>query len=377
MISEVDTPRLPARGFSLLEVLASVAIITVLMGAVFAFMIQVQKRMQGTLVISESNQTARAAMELMTQEIGQAGFNPQFANSVTDSSSITAAPTGTCVTLNTISGIYPGDYLVVDTGASQETVQVQATTNGALPGKTACATANQIKAVFQYCHGTSTAPCPAGGSSTPIPFASYKFPNPSGILQGQTVSFSGSNITVSNDHVLAFFGDIENNQTPQYVVYSLYNPTSAAPISVTINGSTYYLYNLYRSATNLNFGAAINNNHASPLVENVLYKDITGVGPVGPTGLPIFGYPSNVNVAITPTVVTVVGTVVINLCVAVNPRALETGTQVQWYTMASQIRPVNMWAAVTITSSGGTKYLGQLPQGVPMTFPSPIANYYF
>src|SRR5713226_185882 len=124
MILDVETLSLrrePANsGFSLLEMLASVVIITILMGAVFAFMIQVQKRMQGSLVISESNQTARAAMELMTQEIGQAGFNPQFTSSITDSSSITATPTGTCVTLNSITGIYPGDFLTVDTGASQE-----------------------------------------------------------------------------------------------------------------------------------------------------------------------------------------------------------------------------------------------------------------
>jgi Tfp pilus assembly protein PilW len=139
--------------------LTSVVIITILMGTVFAFMISVQKRIQGSLVISQSNQTARAAMELMTQEIGQAGFNPQFTNLVTESTVITASATPTCVALSTIRGIYPGDFVIVDTGANQEIVQVQATSNGALPGGTKCSGANQIKATFKMCHGTATGPC--------------------------------------------------------------------------------------------------------------------------------------------------------------------------------------------------------------------------
>jgi hypothetical protein len=315
-------------------------------------------------------------MELMTQEIGQAGFNPQFANQLTDATAITPSATPACVTLNSISGVYPGDFLVVDVGAFMETVQVVATSIGKISGQTVCGAANQIKAVFKSCHGTAVVPCGPTGSTLPIPFTSYKFPYPTGILRGKSLTWGSSTVTISNDHILAFFGDIENAQSPQYVVYSLYNPTPgvAAP-SVTINSQTYYLYNLYRSATNLTYTTGTANNNASPLVQNVIYQDITGVNPVGPTAQPIFGYPDNVNVSITPAVVTVVGTVVMNLCVAVNPKSLETGTAVQWYTMASQIRPMNLWAAVTVNVTGGSKYLVQDPLGLPMTFPA-LTTYY-
>src|SRR3989442_7705717 len=96
-----------ARGFSLLEILTSMVIITVLMGALFTFMFQAQKKLQGTMVTSQSNQSARAAMELMTQEIGQAGFNPQFVNAKTASAAITASPTAQCITLSDINFVFP------------------------------------------------------------------------------------------------------------------------------------------------------------------------------------------------------------------------------------------------------------------------------
>ena len=356
-------------GFSLLELLTSVAIITLLMGAVFSFMFQAQKRLQGSLVVSESNQTARAAMELMTQEVGQAGFNPQYTNTKTCSAAVTAAPTKQCLTLDSITGINPGDWLNIDAGANYEVVQAVATSNGAVSGSTACASANQIGAVFLMNH------------TNPFPVTSYKFPYPTGILRGSTVSWGGTNVTVSNDHMLAFFGDINNDGTIYYVVYSLYNPSTAPLTSLTISvggtPKTFYLYNLYRSITPLTFTGTPANNKASPLVENVIYQDITGVNPVGPTSQPIFAYPNPVSVAIVPSVVSIVGTVVTNLCVAVNPKALESGTTIQWYTMATQIRPMNLWSAVTISAAGGGKYLTETPVGLPMTFPNTLSNYYF
>ncbi len=220
----------------------------------------------------------------------------------------------------------------------------------------------------------------AHSSTMPFPVASYQFPYPGGILSGATVSWGGTNITVSNDHVLAFYGDINNDRTMNYVVYSLYNPTSGTPPQVTVNGTTYNLYNLYRSITPVTFnsGATIANHAASAFVGNVMYQDITSVSnPTGPTGQPIFAYPNTVTLAITPSTVSVVGTVVINLCVAVNPKALEQGNVVQWYTMATQIRPVNLWGSVTVNVTGGSKYLVQSPVGLPMAFPSSLSNYYF
>ena len=76
-------------GFSLMEMLVSIAIIVLLMSAVFPFLFQAQKRFQGNVVVSEANQAARAGLEVMTQEIGQAGYNPQFTVNKTSSTSLT------------------------------------------------------------------------------------------------------------------------------------------------------------------------------------------------------------------------------------------------------------------------------------------------
>jgi prepilin-type N-terminal cleavage/methylation domain-containing protein len=374
----------PSAGFSLLELLASVAIIGIVMGGVFMFLNQSQKRFQGNTVITESNQAARAGLEVMAQEIGQAGFNPQYTSSITSSAAVAASATAQCVTLNSISGINPGDWVSIDSGAAYEQVQVLATSNGALSGQTACGGAKQIKAVFEQCHNQNTVPCPAGGSTGAFPIVSYKFPYPAGIIQGQTVSYGGSSPTISNDHILAmFYGDTNNSGNLWYVVYSLYNPTSASPTSVTIGAQTFYLYTLYRSVTQVTFATGATVTHAYPLVQNVLYQDINGTNPVGPsavsggTGQPIFTYRFTAPITVVPSTVSVVGTIVVNLCVAVNPQSLETGNVVQWYSLATQIRPVNLWSAVTVNQTGGGRYLPPTPAGLPMQFPGSLSTYYF
>jgi len=171
--------------------------------------------------------------------------------------------------------------------------------------------------------------------------------------------------TTSTDSTLEFFGDIYDNGDIYYVVYSI-SPTSPAT-TVTINGTTYTLYNLYRSATLLGWGTTQQqNNKASALVQNVLYNT---TNTAGPTGKKIFDM-QTVTLAIYPAVQTVVGTVVIALSVAVNPRPMESGI-VEWYTMATEIRPLNLSAAITINGQpGGCTLLPKVPACLPMSNPT-------
>jgi type II secretory pathway pseudopilin PulG len=372
----------------LLELTASLAIISLLMTAVFTFMATAQKRQQSNSVIAESNQSARAAIEVMTQEIGQAGSNPGFnannptktmaAPSTTSGTQPVASPTAQAITLNDICQILPGDWVSIDTGQNYEVVQVTAASPG--PTSTNCyasgcskscvypnTVGGTITGVFQqdHCLAAQSTCTVADASSTspawPPQVLSYKQPYPSGLLW----SSSGGQ---SDDKTLEFFGDINGDGILNYVVYSLHAPSGAQ--TMTLGGTTYTLYTLYRSITPVTFAAGAINNAASPLARNVLYN---AANKQGPTGQPIFAYPNTFTVGVIPNVMTVVGTVVINLSVAVNPQALETGTAVEYYTMATQIRPLDLAAAVAVNQAGGGKYLPLVPPGLPMANPG---NYY-
>lgn len=375
-----------ALGFSLLEMLVSIAIIMLLMSAVFPFLFQAQKRFQGNVVVSESNQSARAALEVMSQEIGQAGYNPQFFPNKTSSTPVdlTGIPYW-CITVSDLNGINPGDWVSVDTGANNELLEVFATStsNGVTTSPNPCQASPapvapwiQVKPLMN--HKSPTSPMPYS-------IASYKMPYSGGLL----VAFdtSGNLITtpdctsssppcaLSNGQRLEFYGDINEDGNVNYVVYSISPMVPATTVS--IGGTTYTLYNLYRSITSVPFPSLPtpstyprpNNQPASPMVEKVLFNAAAGTGP---TGQPIFSFPNTITVGVIPNQITVVGTIVITLCVAVNPKSLES-SQVQWYTMATQIRPLNLTAAINVNNSSGGLYLPPSPKSLPMALP---VNYY-
>jgi prepilin-type N-terminal cleavage/methylation domain-containing protein len=331
-----EDPGKTVGGFSLLEMLASLVIITLLLSAVFSFLLQAQKKFQGSSVTAESNQSARAALEVMTQEIGQAGFNPNFVPNKTGSAVVNANAAEQCATLSNIDQVHPGDWLSVDVGGNNELVKVTGTS-----ATGDCVGTNQVKAVFQVDH-----------TATPFPLISYKMPFPSGILQGTGTS---------DDRTLEFFGDINADGTIQYVVYS-FAPTTSPATTVSVEGTTYTLYTLTRSITPVTYVSGATNSPASPVVQNVLYDATTGQGP---TGQPIFAYPNVVTVGIVPNEVTVVGTVVLTISVAENPKNIETN-RVSWFTMSTQVRPLNLSAALAVSRAGGFTYLPRLPGGLPM-----------
>ncbi len=377
-------------GFSLMEMLVSVAIILLLMSAVFPFIFQAQKRFQGNVVVSESNQGARAALEVMSQEIGQAGYNPQYYPNKTSSTSVTLNNIPYwCITVNDITGINPGDWVSLDKGTQNELLEVFATStsNGVTATPNACQPSPPVAPWIQV--------KPLMNHTLSYSVASYKMPYASGIL----VKFDASgnldttplpapySIPLSTYQQLQFYGDINQDGTIRYVVYSISPmvplttvciPTVAPGVACSL-ANTYTLYNLYRSITPTtptsvpfpslptpNTYTPPNNSIASPMVEKVLYNTTNAAGP---TGLPIFAYPSHQQIGTAPNVYTALGTIVITLCVAVNPKSIETNT-VSWYTMATQIRPLNLSAAINVNNSNGGLYLPPTPKSLPMVNPT-------
>src|ERR1051325_9805809 len=115
------------KGFSLLELMVSTLIMMVVAGGVFAAMNYYQKTYQRTEITADMHDNLRSAIDLIIQEVGQAGSlnlgttlgARQLTNGVAFGS-----PVAQVVLMNDTTGIFPNEKLLVDAGASQELVPV-------------------------------------------------------------------------------------------------------------------------------------------------------------------------------------------------------------------------------------------------------------
>ena len=122
----------PDRGFSLLEMMISVAILLIISGSAFQALSYYQKNYVSTQLRVDLHGGMRAALELMTQEVGQAGllsFTP-----TTLSAAVTANGNSQSVSLGSSSGVFVGEKLLFDTGNLQETVSVSAISGSSVTG---------------------------------------------------------------------------------------------------------------------------------------------------------------------------------------------------------------------------------------------------
>ncbi len=183
-------------GFSLLELTASMAILMVIGGAAFSSLVGYQKNYQSTLSQVDMHAGVRSAVELATQEVGQAGVIPN--NNYMLVGSVPAAGSQT-VTVNTVTGLYVGESLTVDTGNSQEVVTVSALTS----------TPDAITASFAQTHS----------GNTPI----------------QALGVFGQGImTTSTANQLRIFGDINADGNLEYVHYDCDYTNGQLTRSVTL-----------------------------------------------------------------------------------------------------------------------------------------------
>lgn len=127
-------------GFTLLEMLISVALLVILSGAILGGLGSVQKSYRGDEIRGSLNQEVRATMEIISQEIGQAGLPPSgisgntlYAGAGADgalatlSAAVTAGATG--VTVSDTTRLQGGMMVVVDTGANAELLQIVSALN--------------------------------------------------------------------------------------------------------------------------------------------------------------------------------------------------------------------------------------------------------
>lgn len=131
------------RGFSLIELLVSLTVLLVIAGASLSALTTAQKIHTAQQMTADMHAGLRGTFELLTQEIGQAGALNRTPQTLT--ASVTGSGTSQNVTISSSANIFVGEKLSIDTGSSEETVQV-----------TAVGT-NQISGIFKQSHASGTA----------------------------------------------------------------------------------------------------------------------------------------------------------------------------------------------------------------------------
>jgi prepilin-type N-terminal cleavage/methylation domain-containing protein len=204
-----------SEGFSLMELLVSMALLLVISATAFSAMNGFSRTYSTTMTMADMDSGLRNAAELVTQEIGQAGNVPYSSQNL--GGAVTGSASPQTVTITSTINMYVGQMLQVDTGAVQENVQITA-----IPSSTT------ITAKFANSHATGAPIDPSG-----------VFPH--GILLNSTST------------QLNMMGDLNGDGTLEYVVYTCAPNSSGtgtltrsvSPLTATsLSTSTVLLQNL-------------------------------------------------------------------------------------------------------------------------------------
>src|SRR5215467_8352123 len=104
-------------GFSLIELLISMAIVLLIVGAVTDGLLQTTTTTRMTWNRTEMHSGVRGVTELLQQEVGQAGFVALPGGPVTLGTAV-AAVGSQAVTVSSTAGMFLGEQLVVDAGCA-------------------------------------------------------------------------------------------------------------------------------------------------------------------------------------------------------------------------------------------------------------------
>jgi len=209
-------------GFSLPELLISILIFLPIVATTFSLFSVSMGEHGSEQSSSEMTQEARSALEMMTQEISQAGGAHQDVGTTT-SADVTGSATAQSISLASSNGFTVGDYVDIDLGnANHELIQI---TNVGT---------NSITGIFRLAHLNGT------------PVRLYPYPYLSGIIPPAGLAANSSATTTT----LRFFGDINNDGNINYIEYAY----DAANASIT------------RSATPITNGTK---NAAIPFISNI------------------------------------------------------------------------------------------------------------
>ena len=255
------------RGYSLIELMISVGILSIVAGTVMSGVFKVTQLTDTVSNRSEMHSGVRNATEFLQQEIGQAGKvalpNAKgLGAAVAVGTGVTASIVRAGSTTGDVSGIFLNEMLIIGTGDTQETVKVLSINTST----------NQITADFFAAHAAGSPVTVQGGFG-------------SGVVMGTGGSDANN---------LKIYGDLRDNGQLQYVEYYCDQTTA---------------HNLYRRAMEITQTTKPVYNVSHVLLNNI-YPNPPAVGQTTP--FPCFSYDTKTingqvyvtNVAVTLTVQT-------------------------------------------------------------------------
>ncbi len=206
-------------GFTLLEMMVSVTLLVILTGAILGGLGNVQKSYRGDEIRAALNQQVRATMEIISQEVGQAGLPPSgisgnsiyagtgAAGALATLSAAVAINTTTAVTVSSTALLQGGMLVVVDSGANAELLQI-----GVISGSTITVATVNGTAGFQKAHVSGVSLYPQGVYTAGISFIS-----PPAVAGTSSFSYQS----------LIMFGDITGTGTLTVIQYNCPTTTTA------------------------------------------------------------------------------------------------------------------------------------------------------
>lgn len=290
-------------GFSLLELMASVAILLVIAAPIFSMLANYQKATGTEQLKAEMYMNVRGATELMTQEIEQAGQVSLPSPSPTLSAAVTANASAQTVSISSTTSMFVGEILRIDAGTSQEKVTLTGVS-------TSPAT---ITGVFSQNHA----------SGAPI-IALGVYPN--GVMSSSTAT------------KLQLFGDINGDGSLVFIHYDC--NTSTTPGTLT------------RSLTKGPFTAGESSSTSQVLLSNLMSN---------PGGTPCFQYSTK-----TVGSYTFVTNVAVTLSVQSAVPDPQTGVYLTMTKSFLNLAPRNVLAGVELANASQFNLLQSTPPNLPL-----------
>jgi prepilin-type N-terminal cleavage/methylation domain-containing protein len=285
-------PRLrsASQGFSLIELLVSVAIITILMAIVFQFLQANQNRYRSNQLLGEVIQGGRSAFEVLGQELNQAGFNPPLLANKTLGAAAVPSATGKVTSLQVTGAT--GDPFATKRLFYGSRLVIGNTCTGPPTGTTCNQEEVLINADSSY-NSTTTSANAISATNVPVvltnqhasgePVFTRNFPYPQGIIYPDRTATATTPHSIA-DNKLLFFGDIMNSGDLWYGEYRLQCPgtTAGTWVAACTTGCMTGPFTLTRFLTKLanastgafaipaSKAADFDGAKISPLVDNIL-----------------------------------------------------------------------------------------------------------